>query len=277
VRGYPLRSEDSASRLTFRSVTPPEASDAPTLLRSVANPRRSGQRLRDGLAVVIADVCGKGISAALLASILQGMIYSQLCNNLPLAEVVATVNQFLCQKNLDAKYATLVLVRLAANGTLEYVNCGHVPPLLVRQPDRISASTFLQFPASMLLKLLKSKIHNATVTYTDVNYHGSITIDSELLRASGLLPNEAVIVADSENGNRFETYVIAGERGSGTIGINGAAARLSKVGNRVIIMSFVMATPPQAAEHRSRVVIVDRQNRALQTIDHSSSLERPLE
>lgn len=88
---------------------------------------------RDGLAVVIADICGKGVSAALLASILQGMIYSQLCNNLPLAEVVATVNQFLCQKNLDAKYATLVLARLAANGTLEYVNCGHVPPLLLRQ------------------------------------------------------------------------------------------------------------------------------------------------
>jgi serine phosphatase RsbU (regulator of sigma subunit) len=87
----------------------------------------------DGLAVVIADVCGKGISAALLASILQGMIYSQLCNNVPLAEVVASVNQFLCQKNLDAKYATLVLVRLAPNGMLEYVNCGHVPPLLLRQ------------------------------------------------------------------------------------------------------------------------------------------------
>ena len=126
----------------------------------------------------------------------------------------------------------------------------------------------------MLIKLLKSKIHNATVTQTDVNYHGSITIDSDLLAKSGLLPNEAVIVADSENGNRFETYVIAGEGGSGVIGINGAAARLSKVGNRVIIMSFVLADPDQAAGHHSRVVIVDAKNKAVETIEHPSTLER---
>src|SRR3569623_1231463 len=98
---------------------------------------------------------------------------------------------------------------------------------------------------SVFLKLLKAKIHRATVTQTDVNYHGSITIDADLLRASGLLPNEAVLVADCENGNRFETYVIAGEPGSGVIGINGAAARLSKVGHCVIVMSFVMATPQE--------------------------------
>lgn len=126
----------------------------------------------------------------------------------------------------------------------------------------------------MLVKLLKSKIHNATVTQTDVNYHGSITIDSDLLRASGLMPNEAVIVADAENGNRFETYVIAGEAGSGVIGINGAAARLSRVGNRVIVMSFVLATPEQAASHRSRVVIVDAGNKPIETVEHPSRLER---
>src|SRR5882724_8640558 len=126
----------------------------------------------------------------------------------------------------------------------------------------------------MFIKLLKSKIHNATVTFTDVNYHGSITIDSDLLRACGLLPNEAVIVADSENGNRFETYVIAGESGSGIIGINGAAARLSKVGNRVIIMSFVLATPEEVARHRSKVVIADARNRALEVVEHSCSFER---
>ena len=124
------------------------------------------------------------------------------------------------------------------------------------------------------MKLLKSKIHNATVTFTDVNYHGSITIDEDLVRASGLLPNESVIVADAENGNRFETYVIVGERGSGVIGINGAAARLSQVGHRVIIMSFVLATPQEAAEHRSRVVIVDSRNRAVETVEHPSTLER---
>ena len=126
----------------------------------------------------------------------------------------------------------------------------------------------------MLLKLLKSKIHNATVTFTDVNYPGSITIDAALLRASDLLPNEAVLVADSENGNRFETYVIVGEAGSGVIGINGAAARLSRVGNRVIIMSFGLLTPQEAASHRSRVLIVDGKNRVIETVEHNSELER---
>ena len=125
----------------------------------------------------------------------------------------------------------------------------------------------------MLIKLLKSKIHNATVTQTDVNYHGSITIDADLLRASGLLPNEAVTVADSENGNRFETYVIEGEPGTGVIGINGAAARLSKVGNRVIIMSFVLLDTDEVAGHRSRVVIADARNRVGETVEHKSSLK----
>lgn len=128
----------------------------------------------------------------------------------------------------------------------------------------------------MLTKLLKSKIHRATVTLTDVNYHGSITIDRDLLEASGLLPNEAVIVADCENGNRFETYVIVGDPGSGTIGVNGAAARLTKVGNRVIVMSFVLATAQEAAGHHSRVVIVDDQNRAAETVEHPSRLDAPV-
>jgi len=126
----------------------------------------------------------------------------------------------------------------------------------------------------MFIKLLKSKIHHATVTQTDVNYHGSITIDSDLLHASGLLPNEAVVVADCENGNRFETYVIPGKAGSGVIGINGAAARLSKVGNRVIVMSFVQATPEEAHSHRSRVIILDRQNQISETVSHATTLER---
>jgi aspartate 1-decarboxylase len=125
----------------------------------------------------------------------------------------------------------------------------------------------------MLTQLLKAKIHQATVTFTDVNYHGSITIDADLLRASGLLPNEAVIVADCENGNRFTTYVIAGRAGSGTVGVNGAAARLTKVGHRVIIMSFVMATEQELATHKSRVVIVDKGNRPVETVEHPSTLD----
>ncbi len=123
----------------------------------------------------------------------------------------------------------------------------------------------------MLLKLLKIKIHRATVTMTDADYHGSITIDRDLLAAGGLAPNEAVVVADCENGNRFETYVIPGERGSGVIGINGAAARLSQVGNRVIIMAYVLATPQEAETHISRTVIVDEKNRAVRTITQATS------
>lgn len=85
----------------------------------------------EGLAVLVADVSGKGISAALLASILQGMIYSQLVANMPLQEIVTTANAFLCRKVMGQKYATLLLCRLKPDGELEYVNCGHVPPVLV--------------------------------------------------------------------------------------------------------------------------------------------------
>ena len=124
----------------------------------------------------------------------------------------------------------------------------------------------------MLTQLLKSKIHQATVTFTDVNYHGSITIDADLLRASGLLPNEAVIVADCENGNRFTTYIIPGESGNGTVGVNGAAARLTQVGNRVIVLAFVHPTPQEAAGHHSRAVICDNKNRSMETVDHPTKL-----
>ena len=87
---------------------------------------------------------------------------------------------------------------------------------------------------------------------------------------AGLLPNEAVIVADCENGNRFETYVIEGASGSGVVGINGAAAKLSDVGHRVIVMSFVLATREESERHRSRVVICDHANRAMETVEHAS-------
>ena len=122
----------------------------------------------------------------------------------------------------------------------------------------------------MLTKLLKAKIHRATVTFTDVNYHGSITIDTDLLKISGLLPNEAVIIADCDNGNRFETYIIPGEPGSGMIGINGAAAKLTQVGHRVIVMSFVLATPAEMETHRSRVVIVNDRNQSTEVIEHQT-------
>src|SRR3954469_9902671 len=120
----------------------------------------------------------------------------------------------------------------------------------------------------MLTRLLKAKIHRATVTFTDVNYHGSITIDSDLLQGSGLLPNEAVLVADCENGNRFETYIIPGEPGSGVIGVNGAAARLSAVGHRVIVMSFVLARPEEIQGHKARVLVMNEYNKIAETFEH---------
>jgi sigma-B regulation protein RsbU (phosphoserine phosphatase) len=85
----------------------------------------------DELSVVIADVCGKGVTAALLANTLQGMVYSHLAARMPLADIVSAVNRYFCEKHIGEKYATLVIVRLKPDGTLEYVNCGHVPPLLV--------------------------------------------------------------------------------------------------------------------------------------------------
>ncbi|MGD1276201.1 MAG: aspartate 1-decarboxylase [Tepidisphaeraceae bacterium] len=125
----------------------------------------------------------------------------------------------------------------------------------------------------MLTQLLKTKIHRASVTMTDADYHGSITVDRDLMAASGLLPNEAVVVADCENGNRFETYVIPGESGSGIIGINGAAARLTQVGNKVIIMSFVLAKPDEVEKHTARIVLVDQRNRAIETIDQPTRVQ----
>jgi aspartate 1-decarboxylase len=124
----------------------------------------------------------------------------------------------------------------------------------------------------MFRKLLCAKLHQARVTFTDVNYHGSITIDSNLLVAAGLRPNEAVLVADCENGNRFETYIIAGEAGTGVIGVNGAAARLTKPGNRLIIMAFVFAAENELSAHTARVVILNQNNKPIELINNPSSL-----
>lgn len=123
----------------------------------------------------------------------------------------------------------------------------------------------------MLIKLLKAKIHRAVVTQTDVNYHGSITIDRKLLAASGLLPCEAVVVCDCENGNRFETYIIPGDAGTGIIGVNGAAARLTQVGHRVIVLNYVWAQPAEIAAHVAKVVLVDEKNRATEVIEHKTN------
>jgi aspartate 1-decarboxylase len=113
----------------------------------------------------------------------------------------------------------------------------------------------------MLLRLLHAKIHRAVVTQADVDYEGSITIDSALLRAAQLREYEAVQVWNVTNGERFETYTLAGESGSGVICVNGAAAHLVAPGDLVIIAAFRTYTAEEAADHRPVLVFVDNRNR----------------
>lgn len=112
----------------------------------------------------------------------------------------------------------------------------------------------------MTLTMLKGKIHRAVVKQADLNYVGSITIDSELLEAAGILEYEMVQIVDVENGNRFETYTIAGEKGSGMICLNGAAARQVAVGDHVIIMAYAQMSEQEAKEHKPYVVFTDEDN-----------------
>ena len=114
----------------------------------------------------------------------------------------------------------------------------------------------------MLIERLKSKIHRATVTQAALNYVGSVTVDVKLMEAAGLYEYEKVQIADVDNGVRFETYVIAGDAGSGVICLNGAAARCVAVGDKVIIMSYARLTPEEIPENPPRVVFVDEKNQA---------------
>lgn len=112
----------------------------------------------------------------------------------------------------------------------------------------------------MLRMMLNSKIHRATVTEADLNYVGSITIDQDLLDAVGMLPNEKVHVVNNNNGARFETYIIAGKRGSGVICVNGAAARLVQRGDIVIILSYVYMMNDEAKSYKPTVAIMNEDN-----------------
>ena len=113
----------------------------------------------------------------------------------------------------------------------------------------------------MTVQMLKGKIHRATVKQAELNYVGSITVDADLLDAAGIYEYEKVAIVDIENGNRFETYTIAGERGSGMICLNGAAARCVSVGDKVIIMCYALMTPEEADANPPRVVFVNDDNR----------------
>lgn len=120
----------------------------------------------------------------------------------------------------------------------------------------------------MFKTMLGGKIHRATVTQADLNYVGSITIDQDLLDAAGICANEKVQVVNNNNGARLETYAISGERGSGIVCLNGAAARLVQAGDIVIIMSYVLLSEPEIAAHPPKIVLVDEQNRIREIINY---------
>lgn len=112
----------------------------------------------------------------------------------------------------------------------------------------------------MTITMLKAKIHRATVTQAELDYVGSITVDIELLEQAGILEYEKVQIVDVNNGARFETYTIAGERGSGVMCLNGAAARMVQTGDKIILMAYAQVTPEEAHEMRPTVLFVDENN-----------------
>lgn len=118
----------------------------------------------------------------------------------------------------------------------------------------------------MLLSLMKSKLHRATVTEANLNYVGSITIDQELMNATKLLPNEKVQVVNINTGDRLETYVIAGDMGSGSICLNGAAARLVQPGDKVIIIAYGLMTEEEANDYSPIVAVLSDDNKIDQLI-----------
>ena len=115
----------------------------------------------------------------------------------------------------------------------------------------------------MLIEVLKSKIHCARVTEANLNYMGSITIDEDLMDAAGLIAGERVFIVNNNNGERFETYIIKGERGSGCICLNGGAARKAQVGDIVIIMAYATLTPEEAKTFKPRLVFPDAATNSL--------------
>ncbi len=122
----------------------------------------------------------------------------------------------------------------------------------------------------MYITMLKSKIHRVTVTQSELNYVGSITIDKALMKASGILPYEKVQIADIDNGERFETYVIEGEENSGCICLNGAAARCVHTGDKIIIMAYAQLSADEIDGYEPKVVFVDSENK----ITENSSYEK---
>ncbi|MDP9740347.1 UNVERIFIED_ORG: aspartate 1-decarboxylase [Bacillus sp. B2I3] len=120
----------------------------------------------------------------------------------------------------------------------------------------------------MFRTMMNGKIHRARVTEANLNYVGSITIDEDIIDAVGILPNEKVAIVNNNNGARLETYVIAGERGSGVVCLNGAAARLVQPDDIVIIISYVMVSEDKLGEHKPKVAIMDEYNKIIDLISN---------
>lgn len=121
----------------------------------------------------------------------------------------------------------------------------------------------------MFREFLKSKIHGAVITEANLKYRGSITIDEALLEKAGIAPNERVHVFNINNGARFETYAIRGERGSGVIGLNGAAARMGQVGDPVIVVTYCYLSEEEIGTHKARVLIMGENNQIQEIIEVS--------
>ncbi len=117
----------------------------------------------------------------------------------------------------------------------------------------------------MTFNMLKGKIHRAVVTQAELDYVGSITIDVDLMNEAGILEYQMVQIVDIENGNRFETYTISGEAGSGIICLNGAAARMVQTGDHIIIMAYAQFDESEAKTHKPNVVLVDENNKIVKT------------
>lgn len=118
----------------------------------------------------------------------------------------------------------------------------------------------------MQVRILKSKLHLASVTATELHYHGSITIPEDLMEATGLLPYEQVLVANCNSGQRGETYVLVGPRGDGQIQLNGAMARLAQPGDRIIVLAFADCTPTEAKAMKPQVAILNERNEIIEIV-----------
>lgn len=122
----------------------------------------------------------------------------------------------------------------------------------------------------MLLTMLRAKLHRATVTEANLNYTGSITIDRDLVDEAGLFIHEKVQVVNNNNGARFETYIIEGERGSGIICLNGAAARLVQPGDKIIVMAYAHMTPEEARNHKPVILLLDENNKVHENLTETA-------